>query len=312
MKILVVGGAGYVGQRLCPHLITRGHEVKAWDAMLLDNPQPSYPLVWDDLFNIKSEHLAGYDRVIFLAGLSNDPMADFSPSKNFIQNTAAPLHVAYMAKQAGVPRFIYASSASVYGQMPGLLNENAPVAPTYPYGISKLAGERAVLQLAADKFQVIALRKGTVCGYSPRMRFDLAINAMYKDAKTKGAISVFAGQVHRPILGMQDCVNVYTLATEKEGQGSHILNVCSKNYQMERVGVAVQNLTKCPLLQIGNELEKRDYQISAYNAVRILDWEPKQMLGGIVSELDDHCADWTKEQFEDDRWYNIRLFRRQK
>ena len=303
MKILAVGGAGYIGQRLCPHLISRGHEVRAWDAMLLDNPQPNYPLIWDDLFNIKDIHLAGYDRVIFLAGLSNDPMADFSPSKNFIQNTAAPLHVAYMAKQAGVPRFIYASSASVYGQMPGLLTEDAPVAPSYPYGISKLAGERAVLQLADSSFQVMAFRKGTVCGWSPRMRFDLAVNAMFKDAKTKGVVTVNAGQVHRPILSMKVCVEVYTRAVESDIFRSLTLNTFSRNYQMSEVGKIVSDKTNTKLdMKFGDE--KRDYQLAG------LRW------GGtvedIVDELDQHCGNWTKEQFEDDRWYNIRLFRRQK
>jgi nucleoside-diphosphate-sugar epimerase len=304
MKVLVVGGAGYVGQRLVPHLISRGHTVKAWDAMLLDNPVPDYPLVWDDLFNIKSEHLAGYDRVIFLAGLSNDPMADFSPSKNFIQNTAAPLHVAYMAKQAGVRRFIYASSASVYGNTGGkLMTVEDTVAPDYPYGISKLAGERAVLQLADSSFQVIAFRKGTVCGWSPRMRFDLCVNAMYKDAKMTGVVTVNAGQVHRPILSMRDCLRGYKLAVENWDHDIAVYNLFSQNYRMEEIG-------KLVLLSEGSELiirhadEKRAYQ---------LDGLPfGDTITDIVKEIHAHCSHWTPEQFEDDRWYNIRLFRRQR
>jgi len=306
MKIMIVGGAGYVGQRLCPHLISRGHEVKAWDAMLLDNPVPDYPLVWDDLFNIKPEHLAGYDRVIFLAGLSNDPMADFSPSKNFIQNTAAPLHVAYMAKQAGVPRFIYASSASVYGNVVGkLMSKYDPVAPAYPYGISKLAGERAVLQLADSSFQVIAFRKGTVCGWSPRMRFDLCVNAMYKDAKTKGVVTVNAGQVHRPILSMRDCINVYLSAVECVGF-SHpvpVMNVFSNNYRMSEIGEIIAGQT-CAKLEIHSKDEKRDYQLAGMGC--------GDTIPDIIDEILLRCGTWTLEQFEDDRWYNIRLFRRQK
>jgi nucleoside-diphosphate-sugar epimerase len=310
MRVMIVGGAGYVGQRLGPYLISRGHEVQAWDAMLLDNPVPDYPLVWDDLFNIKSEHLAGYDRVIFLAGLSNDPMADFSPSKNFIQNTAAPLHVAYMAKQAGVRRFIYASSASVYGNTGGkLMTVEDTVAPDYPYGIAKLAGERAVLQLADSSFQVIAFRKGTVCGWSPRMRFDLAVNAMYKDAKTKGVVTVNAGQVHRPILAMSDCVEAYTRAVETDRKPCQAFNICSDNYSMSRVGdlVAYQTCTKL-LLNFGDE--KRDYQISADSAERVLDWKPTQGVIQIVEELEQHCSYWPPEQFEDDRWHNIRMMRK--
>jgi nucleoside-diphosphate-sugar epimerase len=227
-------------------------------------------------------------------------MADFSPSKNFIQNTAAPLHVAYMAKQVGVPRYIYAGSASVYGQMPGLLTEDAPVAPSYPYGISKLAGERAVLQLADSSFQVIAFRKGTVCGWSPRMRFDLCINAMYKDAKTKGVVTVNAGQVHRPILSMRNAVIAYTFAVETSIFSS-IHNIFSHNYRMDQAGWMVATQTGAKLI-INQGAEKRDYQLAGTG------WG--DAVTDIVNELEQHCGTWTPEQFEDDRWYNIRLFRR--
>ena len=116
-------------------------------------------------------------RGIKLGGLSNDPMAEFSPAMNFIQNGALPTYLAFIAKKAGVRRFVYACSCSVYGYTVNeLYDEESPVTCGYPYGISKLQGERAVLQLQDETFSTISLRQGTVCGYSPRRRFDLIVN----------------------------------------------------------------------------------------------------------------------------------------
>ena len=122
--------------------------------------------------------------LIFLAGVSNDPMAEFSPSENFIQNAACPAYLSYESKRAGVRRFIYASSCSVYGYtVDELYDEKSPTTCSYPYGISKLQGENGVMHLSDDKFSVIALRQGTVCGHSDRMRFDLVVNTMFKSVQ---------------------------------------------------------------------------------------------------------------------------------
>ena len=311
MKIMVVGGAGYVGQRLCPHLISRGHAVKAVDAMFLGNPIPSYPLIWDDLFNLKVEQLEGYDCVVFLAGLSNDPMANFSPSKNYIQNTAAPAYLAYIAKEAKVPRFIYASSASVYGQCSSPVNENSEARPAYPYGLSKLAGEKAVLQLADSSFQVIALRKGTISGASPRMRFDLAINAMFKDAITKGTVTVNNGNTWRPILAMEDALEAYTRAVESPTITSWVFNICSQNHSMLDVGMQVSAIMRCGL-EVRNELEMRDYKLSIAASRLVLDYFPSGSVKGIVSDLKEHYASQPHDWFEQDEHYNIRMLRKQK
>src|SRR5262249_49751817 len=140
-----------------------------------------------------------------LAGLSNDPMAEYSPWQNFIDNAASPAYLAYTAKRAGVRRFIFGSSCSVYGHAVNkLYDEESPAACSYPYGISKLQGEVGCLQLADDSFSVIALRKGTVCGYSPRMRLDLVINTMFKCALQDGAVVVNNPSIWRPILTIQD------------------------------------------------------------------------------------------------------------
>src|SRR5947207_7999087 len=184
MKLLIAGGAGYIGSALIPKLLGRGYEVDVADLFWFGNYLPAdVGVIHKDLFELGKDDLAPYEQVLFLAGLSNDPMAEFSPSQNFISNAAAPAYLAYTAKNAGVKRFVYASSCSVYGYTENeLYDENHPVSSKYPYGISKLQGEQAAVQLADESFSVIALRKGTVSGFSPRMRFDLIINTMFKTA----------------------------------------------------------------------------------------------------------------------------------
>src|SRR5260370_28618257 len=128
---------------------------------------------------------------MFLAGLSNDPMAEYSPSKNFVLNAAAPAYLGYIAKIAKVKRYMYASSCAVYGYTENeLYDETHPVASIYPYGISKVQGEQAAMQLVDEGFSVISLRKGTISGYSPRMRFDLIINSMFKSALKNRTIKI--------------------------------------------------------------------------------------------------------------------------
>ena len=175
MRLLIAGGAAYVGSVLIPKLLDRGYKVDVVDLFWFGNHLPrEVGILQKDIFQLSVEDLEPYNQVIFLAGLSNDPMAEFSPSKNFIFNAAAPAYLAYTAKNAKVKRYIYASSCSVYGYTENeLYDETRPVSSTYPYGISKLQGEQAAMQLADDDFSVISLRKGTISRYSPRMRFDL-------------------------------------------------------------------------------------------------------------------------------------------
>src|SRR3954471_3834618 len=216
MKILVAGGAGYVGSALVPKLQERGYEVDVIDLLWFGNRlPPGTKVIEKDIFDLHEADLKQYDQVIFLAGLSNDPMAEFSPAKNFIFNAAAPAYLCYIAKQATVRRYIYASSCSVYGYTENeLFDEDRPVSSSYPYGISKLQGEQAVMQLIDNDFSVIALRKGTVSGYSPRMRFDLIINTMFKCAMKDGVIRVNNPATWRPILSIDDATMAYIRAVE--------------------------------------------------------------------------------------------------
>src|SRR5437899_5687886 len=134
MRLLIAGGAGYVGSVLIPKLLDRGYQVDVVDLFWFGNElPPETGALQKDIFNLSVKDLEPYDQVIFLAGLSNDPMAEFSPSKNFIFNAAAPAYLAYTAKKAKVKRYVYASSCSVYGYTENeLYDESRPVSSTYP------------------------------------------------------------------------------------------------------------------------------------------------------------------------------------
>ena len=216
MKILIAGGAGYIGSALVPKLIDRGYDVSVIDLFWFGNNLPKQThIVTKDIFKLEESDVKGYDQVIFLAGLSNDPMAEFSPSKNFVSNAAAPAYLGYISKRAGVKRFIYAGSCSVYGYTVNeLYDESSPAVSNYPYGISKLQGEQAVNQMVDEKFSVICFRQGTVSGFSPRMRLDLVINTMFKCAIKDKMITVNNPSIWRPILGIQDAVSAYIRAIE--------------------------------------------------------------------------------------------------
>ena len=220
MRLLVAGGAGYVGSVLIPKLLDRGYKVDVVDLFWFGNHLPEQTgILKKDIFHLSAEDLRPYEQVIFLAGLSNDPMAEYSPSKNFVFNAAAPAYLAYIAKAAGVKRCIYASSCSVYGYTENeLFDETRPVSSSYPYGISKLQGEQAVMQLADSKFSVISLRKGTISGYSPRMRFDLIVNTMFKSAMKDGVININNPSIWRPLLSIEDAATAYTRAVEANPQ----------------------------------------------------------------------------------------------
>src|SRR5215831_15142799 len=227
MRLLIAGGAGYLGSVVIPKLLERGYRVDVVDLFWFGNHLPRQTGILNkDIFQLTVADLKPYDQVIFLAGLSNDPMAEYSPSKNFVLNAAAPAYLGYIAKIAKVKRYIYASSCSVYGYTENeLYDESRAVGSSYPYGISKLQGEQAATQLVDDGFSVISLRKGTISGYSPRMRFDLIINTMFKSAMKSHVITVNNPSIWRPILSIEDAATAYIRAVEANPSISGIFNI---------------------------------------------------------------------------------------
>jgi nucleoside-diphosphate-sugar epimerase len=314
MRLLIAGGAGYVGSVLIPRLIERGYKVDVVDLFWFGNHLPRHVGVLNkDIFQLSVEDLEPYDQVLFLAGLSNDPMAEYSPSKNFIFNAAAPAYLGYIAKIAKVKRYIYASSCSVYGYTENeLYDETRPVSSSYPYGISKLQGEQAVIQLINENFSVISLRKGTISGYSRRMRLDLIVNTMFKTAMRDRIITVNNPSIWRPILSIEDAATAYIRAIEANQNISGIFNIASGNYTVGEVADLVKSAVEERLkvrinLCIKHIQDFRNYKVSIQKAANVLSFHPSGNVKSIVDNLLDN-----KEQFQDwdnSAYSNIQVFK---
>jgi len=313
MNILIAGGAGYIGSVLIPRLLDRGYSVKVVDLLWFGNHLPKQvEVLKKDIFDLNAHDLKGVDQVIFLAGLSNDPMAEFSPSMNFVYNAASPAYLAYIAKAAGVKRFIYAGSCSVYGYTVNeLYGEDDPAVSNYPYGISKLQGEKAVLQMQEKDFSVICFRQGTVSGYSPRMRLDLIVNTMFKTSVETKEIIINNPSIWRPILGIDDACNAYVRAIESSQEISGIFNIASGNYTVGEVGDIVRTAVEGKLgvkvaLTIKHIQDIRNYKVSIEKARNTLSFKPRHDVESIVADLLEHRASF--EDFNNPAYYNIKVF----
>lgn len=304
-----------MGSRLVPALIKDGHQVTVLDLLWFGNTLPKkVKVIKKDIFDIDTNTLKGFDQVIFLAGLSNDPMAEYSPAQNFICNSAAPAYLAYIAKVAGVKRFIYACSGSVYGFTEDkILDENSVAESSFPYGISKRKGEFGVMYLQDETFSVISLRKGTISGWSPRMRFDLIVNTMYMKAQTLGKVSINNPAIWRPILAIEDAVAAYLKAVATPLSVSGVFNISSGNFTVGAVGEKVrehfkQKHGRSLVVEVKNIPDKRNYKISTKKAQKILGFKPTGTIESILKELDERVgADFN---FADEKHYNILVFKK--
>jgi nucleoside-diphosphate-sugar epimerase len=302
MKLLVAGGAGYLGSVLIPRLLDRGYDVDVVELFWFGNHLPTQVGILNkDIFHLTADDLRPYDQVMFLAGLSNDPMAEYSPSKNFVLNAAAPAYRGYIAKIAKVRRYIYASSCSVYGYTENeLYDETRSVGSSYPYGISKLQGEQAALQLTNDEFSVICLRKGTISGYSPRMRLDLIVNTMFKTALRDGVVTVNNPSIWRPILSIEDAATAYIRAVEANAKISGVFNLASGNYTVGEVADVVRSRIEERLdarinLSIKHVQDFRNYKVSIDKAANVLSFHPTGSVQSIVDNLIENVSkfqDW--------------------
>jgi nucleoside-diphosphate-sugar epimerase len=314
MRLLVAGGAGYLGSVLIPRLLDRGYDVDVVELFWFGNHLPSEVGILNrDIFQLSVEDLRPYDQVMFLAGLSNDPMAEYSPSKNFILNAAAPAYLGYIAKMAKVKRYLYASSCSVYGYTENeLYDETRQVGSSYPYGISKLQGEQAAIQLTNDDFSVICLRKGTISGYSPRMRLDLIVNTMFKTALRDGVITVNNPSIWRPILSIEDAATAYIRAVEANAKISGVFNLASGNYTVGEVADVVRARIEERLdlrinLCIKHTQDFRNYKVSVDKAANVLSFHPT---GSVQSIVDDLIVNRSKfEDWDNPLYSNIQTFK---
>ena len=324
MKIMLIGGGGYVGTQLASRLVERNYHIHVVDKFMFGNFLPKeISTTKKDVFEITEEEMSMYDCVIFLAGISNDPMAEYDPAQNFIANAAAPAYTAYLASRTGVKRYIYASSCSVYGFTHDEMSDELYATDVqYPYGVSKLQGERGVLHFIRQKqtnctnknnFSVIALRKGTISGHSERMRFDLIVNTMFKHAVKDGVINVTNPAIWRPVLAMRDATTAYIRAIEANESISGIFNIASENCTVGYVAdcvkeVVEERLGRVVSININHVSDMRNYKATIEKAGKVLSFFPQYAVKNIVSELCDHLDDYG--DFSNQNYYNIEVFKR--
>ena len=220
-RILISGNNGYIGSVMAPWLRRQGYDVVGLDTnyfrdcTLVPEHEP-IPTVKVDLREIAPRHLAGFDAVIHLAALSNDPIGNLNPDWTREINGEGTIRLARLAKQAGVERFIFSSSCIMYGMSEAaVVDENAPLAPQTEYARSKVDAEMALRQLADDNFSPIFCRNGTIYGLSPRMRFDTVLNNLMGCAFTTGRVVIHSdGTPWRPVVHVQDVARAFKAVLE--------------------------------------------------------------------------------------------------
>ncbi|MCX6020333.1 MAG: SDR family oxidoreductase, partial [Chloroflexi bacterium] len=248
-NVLVVGGAGYVGSVLTAELLERGYAVRVLDRLYyggagLHDVRSRVDLQVGDMRAPDPAVFDNVDAVINLGGLSNDPTAEYNPRANHEMNTEASRTLAELARRRGVRRYIYASSCSVYDQgiaadeRDQLQDETAVLDPRAAYSASKFAAERLLLRMAGPDFCPVILRKGTVFGYSPRMRYDLVVNTFVKDALSRGRLTLhYGGEMWRPLVDVRDAARAYIAAMEARDDlvAGEIFNVSYRNFRVSEL-----------------------------------------------------------------------------
>jgi len=251
MKVLVTGHKGYIGAVMVPMLIQEGHEVVGLDSDLFaacsfGEPIQSIPDIQKDIRDIEASDVEGFDAIIHLAGLSNDPLGNLDPELTYEINHQASVQLATLAKQVGVPRFLFSSSCSNYGAGgEDLLNEESAFNPVTPYGISKVRVEQDVAKLADSTFTPTFLRNATAYGVSPRLRFDLVLNNLVAWAYTSGRVYMKSdGTPWRPIVHIDDISRAFVaiLHAPRELVHNEAFNVgvSEENYRIRELADIVK------------------------------------------------------------------------
>lgn len=306
MKVLLTGHRGYIGSVLAPMLLERGHEVIGYDSdlfasctftgALVEVPGLTKDTRDATLADVSPEGLIGFDAVIHLAGLSNDPLGDYRPNLTGEINYEASVRLARLAKTARVPRFLFASSCSNYGASgQDFLDESSSFNPVTPYGESKVRVEQAVAPLADETFSPTFLRASTAYGMSPRIRFDLVVNNLTAWAFTTGEVHLKSdGSPWRPIVHVEDIARAYIAVLEADRQDVHneAFNVgqTTENYQIREIAEIVRDVVPGSKVGFAGEVapDKRNYRVDCnYIARKLHAFKPQWTCRRGVEQLYD-------------------------
>lgn len=326
-RVLVTGGAGYVGCILVPKLLEAGHDVIVYDLMLFgDDGLPEHErlrVVEGDIRDTKalSKELEGVDSVIHLACISNDTRFELDPElgKSINYDCFEPMVAA--AKEAGVKRFIYASTSSVYGvsDAPEVTEEH-PLVPLTDYNRFKGMCEPHLFKYQSPDFTTVVVRPATVCGYSPRMRFDLTVNILTNHAVNKGKITVFGGEQYRPNIHVDDIAELYVqlLDLPAEQIAGETFNAGYQDYKVSQLAEMVRKVVeeeipeRAPIeIQTTASDDKRSYRVTSKKIAEKIGYTPKRSVEDAVRDL---CkafkAGKLPDSLDDDRYINVRYLKK--
>ena len=327
-KVLVTGGAGYKGCVLVPKLLEAGWRVVVYDLMLFGSKglptHPNLQVVTGDIRDTKlfARSLQGVDRVIHMACISNDPSFDLDPSLSRTINYECFEPMVKASREAGVERFVYVSSSSVYGvsDAPDVTEEH-PLVPLTDYNKYKGLCEPILLRYHSPDFTTVIIRPATVCGYSPRMRFDLTVNILTNHAVNKGAITVFGGNQKRPNIHIDDICELYVqlLSTPKELIDGETFNAAYQNQTVSELAGIVREVVeeempeKKPIrIETTSTNDLRSYHVSSKKIGARLGWQPKRNIQDAVRDL---CRAFKTGRFPentltDEQFVNVRTVKK--
>lgn len=327
-RVLVTGGAGYCGARLVPQLLSRGYKVTVYDIMFfgddfLPKNNPNLTLIKGDIRDTTkfAASVVGHDAVVNLACISNDASFELDETLSTSVNLDAFEPMVVEAKQAGVKRFVYASSSSVYGvsDKPNV-TEDHPLVPLTLYNKYKGMCEPLLKKHTNDAFTGVIFRPATVCGYSPRQRLDLSVNILTNHAVNRNKITVFGGSQLRPNLHIQDycdAVEVFLTAPTNKVQ-NETFNVGYQNLSLMEIANLVKRVVEKELPEKGTidivttpTDDIRSYHINSDKIKRGLAFSPRYSIEDAVRELcEAFHAGKLPDSMNDDRYFNVQRLKR--